>query len=256
MKKMTRVLTMAVVMSLTSAILTGCGCSNKVDNQIETSYITETQIVTDEQGNTEYIETAKVTESSLDDKSENEKFESKVNETESSNTKKSESSKSSNSDKKLSSKTTTSSGTANPTVSNNSSSSPKPNSTPNKNQSLAVNPHAGKTYHEAVYKTVKHPAEYKDVKVIDREAYTYEEPIYKEKWITVCNHCGADITNNFNEHLDMEMDKGYGGSYHDEPIKEQIGTETINVPEEYHWETKKVKDEWTEKVLVKEAGYY
>lgn len=259
MKKMTRVWTMAVVLSLTSAILTGCGCSNKVDNKNETSYVTETQIVTDEQGNTEYVETEKVTKASIDNKSENEKSESKINKTESSNTKKSESGKSSNSNKKLSSETNTSYGKVNSTVSDKSSSSAsnrETNGSAQKPANSVVDPHAGKTYHEAVYKTIKHPTEYKDIKVIDKEAYTYEEPIYEEKWITVCNHCGLDITNNLNEHLDMEMKKGYSGSYHDEPTKEQIGTKTVTVPEEYHYETKKVKDEWTETVLVKKAGWY
>ena len=36
----------------------------------------------------------------------------------------------------------------------------------------------------------------------------------------------------------------------------QSGTKTVEVPEQGHWETKIIKEAWTEKVLVKEAGYY
>ena len=36
----------------------------------------------------------------------------------------------------------------------------------------------------------------------------------------------------------------------------RVGTQTITVPEEGHWETKVIKEAWTEKVLVKEAGWY
>ena len=110
-----------------------------------------------------------------------------------------------------------------------------------------------KTWHEAVYKDVNHPAETKQVWVVDKEAYTYEEPVYEWKYRTICNWCGADITDDVRGH-------GYNypehGNYHSEKVQVQVGTKTITVPEEGHYETKVVKEAWTEKVLVKEAGYY
>ena len=36
----------------------------------------------------------------------------------------------------------------------------------------------------------------------------------------------------------------------------QVGTRTVEVPEQSHMETYIVKEAWTEKVLVKEAGWY
>ncbi len=110
-----------------------------------------------------------------------------------------------------------------------------------------------KTWHEAVYKDVNHPAETKQVWVVDQEAYTYEEPVYEWKYRTICNWCGADITDDVRGH-------GYNypehGNYHSEKVQVQVGTKTITVPEEGHYETRVVKEAWTEKVLVKEAGYY
>lgn len=170
---------------------------------------------------------------------------------------------------------------------NNNGSSSKPNSSTQTNkkpannnnqnnkkptsggQSSAADPHAGKTYHEAVYKTVNHPAETKvinhpaetkKVKVVDKEAYTYEEPVYEYKVRTICNRCGADITGNLDHIFDCDS------NYHAEKKKVQTGSKTVTVPEEYHYETKVVKEAWTEtvvvkeawteKVLVKEAGWY
>ena len=36
----------------------------------------------------------------------------------------------------------------------------------------------------------------------------------------------------------------------------QVGTRTVNVPEQSHMETVVVKEAWEEKVLVREAGWY
>ena len=38
------------------------------------------------------------------------------------------------------------------------------------------------------------------VKVVDKEAYTYEEPVYEKHDRTICKVCGADITDNCSEH--------------------------------------------------------
>lgn len=136
------------------------------------------------------------------------------------------------------------------------------NNKSNNNQSSAADPHAGKTYHEAVYKTVNHPAETKvvnhpaetkEVKVVDREAYTYEEPVYETQEIIICNVCGADITNNKVSHLKAHALNDEGGGHHVETRQIQTGTTTVTVPEEYHYETVVIKEAWSETVVVKEA---
>ena len=119
-----------------------------------------------------------------------------------------------------------------------------------------------KTYHEAEYKTVHHPAETKTEKVwvVDKEAYTYEKPIYEKHGRTLCNICNADITDKIDGHADYHDDRGEFErfSYRDEWVDVQVGTETVEVPEEGHYETKTtvVKEAWDEKVLVREAGWY
>ncbi len=115
-----------------------------------------------------------------------------------------------------------------------------------------------KVWHEAEYKTVHHPAETKKVWVVDQEGYTYEEPIYETHGVTICNDCGADITESSfrRQHLISEVKNGKTGSYRDEWREVQVGTKTITVEEKGHWETQVVKEAWDEQVLIKEAGYY
>lgn len=132
------------------------------------------------------------------------------------------------------------------------------NSNKNTNSNTNSNPHAGKTWHEAEYKTVNHPAETQKVWVVDQEAYTYEEPIYENQRRAICNTCGADITANLDDgtHGMNHIFNGENFSYSVKTVQVQTGTKTVTVPEEGHWETKVVKEAWTEKVLVKEAGWY
>ena len=155
------------------------------------------------------------------------------------------------------------SGNSSPTQSHSSSQTSAPNQsqsggqsssssqTSNKEPSVS-DPNEGKTWHNAVYKTINHPAETKEVKVVDQEAYSYDEPIYG--WRTFCNVCGADITENCQSHMKEHALAGEGGRYHDEYV--QIDSKTISVPEKSHTETVIVKEAWTEKRLVKEAGWY
>ena len=70
------------------------------------------------------------------------------------------------------------------------------------------------------------------VKVVDRKAYTYEEPIYEKHDRTICNRCGADITDNL-EHI-FECNS----NYHNEWRDIQVGTKTVTVPEKSHYEIK------------------
>lgn len=114
----------------------------------------------------------------------------------------------------------------------------------------------GKTYHEAVYKTVHHEAVTEQVWVVDEAAYSYEEPVYETHDRTICNTCGADITNDLVSHGKSHMLNDENFSYHNELVQIQTGTKKVNVPEQGHYETKTIKEAYDEKVLVKEAGWY
>ena len=174
-----------------------------------------------------------------------------------------------------------------------------------------------KTWHEAVYKDVYHPAETEQVWVVDQEASTTETPVYLKTVRDICNGCGLDITDNMDHVFDCL------GSWHTELIWCYYGTsewvvkngdvgntdmvlsedvdalgnhymvslgvlgaqkaneeaqEMMNnlyatgqykfsdgggvvykietTPEQGHYETVVVKEAWTEKVLVREAGWY
>ena len=279
---MKKTVAITVIATMLLAALSGCGC--KKESNSETSINEETvthvevvtEVVTDEQGNTYYTETTKyiadtgeqtttnaeqseedTTSPTAGDKKETSKTESKTKTTSNTN------SKSANS-KQASSNTNSNSGTPKSTStpktdsgntkqqSSNSntqkSETSKTSSQTSKQNSQTSDPHAGKTWHEAVYKTVNHPAETKKVKVVDQEAYSYEEPVYE--WRTFCNACGEDITYNLVQHCK----ENNHGRYHNDYV--QVGTKTVNVPEQSHYETVVVKEAWTEKVLVKEAGWY
>ena len=76
------------------------------------------------------------------------------------------------------------------------------------------------------------------VKVVDKEAYTYEEPVYEEQGRAICKACGEDITDNL-EHI-FECAKKHDGkaSYKVVTVNVQVGTKTVTVPEKFHYETK------------------
>ncbi len=76
------------------------------------------------------------------------------------------------------------------------------------------------------------------VKVVDKEAYTYEEPIYEKQGRAICNDCGADITDNLEHIFDEIENGGKYGSYKVVTVNVQVGTKTVTVPEKFHYETK------------------
>ena len=139
----------------------------------------------------------------------------------------------------------------------------------NQNSSTSSKPAAGsassgntsstttKKWHEAQYEYIQHPAETKQVWVVDQEAYTYEKPVYEEVERAICNNCEADITDCITAHMKEHALNGTGKyGYRGEWVEMQVGTETVTVPEKGHWETQVVKEAWTEKKLIREAGYY
>ena len=76
------------------------------------------------------------------------------------------------------------------------------------------------------------------VKVVDKEAYTYEEPIYEEQERAICKVCGEDITDNRIEHNKQHAFNGESVSYKYVTVTIQVGTKTVTVPEKSHYETK------------------
>lgn len=145
-----------------------------------------------------------------------------------------------------------SSGSNGSSKNNNSGSTGKSNGKSNNSSSSQADPHAGKTWHEAVYETINHPAVTENVWVVDQPATT--EPVYETHDVTICNTCGADITDCVSDHGYNHMINGENASYHNEWREIQVGTKTI--PEKGHWEKRIVKPAWTEKKLVREAGWY
>lgn len=257
------------------AMLTACGNKQPTataDEVIGTSVQTVTQVVTDSQGNTHIEEATKVVEvkqTQPAEKSEKAteaqaqnvaKTDSKQNNGGQSNGNSNQNNNNNNNGGNgHTSKSNSSSGSTNKPASNSgsnsssssssqskpssgsgssSSSSSKPEPTP---QPATQDPHEGKTWHEAEYKTEK-------VWVVDEEAYTWQRPIIESHRASICNTCGEEITGHTSEHMFAHMDKGENGSYRIETVDEIVGYETVEEPEVGHWETK------TE--LVREAGWY
>ena len=104
------------------------------------------------------------------------------------------------------------------------------------------------------YKTVTHPAETAQAKVIDKAAYYYEEPVYEMQYKHLCWGCDAIMNGLTSEekgahemahHLNGEI-SGY--RYVGRMV--QIDSKKIEVPEQTHFETVTTKNAWTELVFV------
>ena len=181
------------------------------------------------------------------------------------NTEKKEDTKSNTSSKKdNSSKTNTSDNDKKPASkpnnsSNNNQTPAKPSNSSSNNQKPASKPsESSKTettakkykyykHHDAV--TKYHPAV---TKKHDREwvvTGTHEEPVYKTKWVNVCNNCGMVMTDdNQEEHLTWELETNGAGAYHAEKRQIQVGTKTV---EDGHWKeayTEVITPAWTETI--------
>lgn len=83
---------------------------------------------------------------------------------------------------------------------------------------------------------------YEKVWVVDKAAYSYEEDVYEEKAVIICNDCGKDITNNKVTHLKEELKNGGSGGFHVDTQQIKTGTKTVTVPEEVHYEEIWVED--------------
>lgn len=105
---------------------------------------------------------------------------------------------------------------------------------------------------EAWTETINHPEEfhYEQIKVVDKEAWT--ETVYENQIRTICRDCGKDLTgwstdNMINHAAEHLLNGGYG-SWYEDTVSVPVGT--INHPEEFHYEDKKVvdKEAWTETI--------
>ncbi len=98
-------------------------------------------------------------------------------------------------------------------------------------------------------------AEYKDIQHEEKGHYetvtvseAWDEPIYNEYAVDICNQCGADITNNSLEHRKQHLANGEAGGWHTEWKQEIV--DTIHHPAKT--EKKWIVDEngWTETVTI------
>ena len=257
---------------------------------IGTSVQTVTQVVTDAQGNTHIEEETKVVEvkqTQPSEKSENETSADKNNNDKSNSNQSNNSNSSGNNNNQTNlnnnsgnaqssktnnssnsgqtSKSNGSSGSTNKPASNSgssgSSSQSKPSSGSGSSSSSKPAPatqpatkdqHEGKTWHEAIYEEVYHPAETTQEWV----PYYIDAPIYEYHEAAICNTCNKEIVGDAGEHMYEHMQKGENGSYRCETVKEIVGYEKVEVPELGHYETKVINEAYTEKRLVQEAGWY
>ena len=270
------------------AMLTACGNKQPTataDEVIGTSVQTVTQVVTDAQGNTHIEEATKVVEVKQTQPAEKSEKATEVNAQnaaktdnkqnnggQSNNNSNGNSNQTNNNNNNggngQTSKNNGSSGSTNKPASNSGSSGSSSQSKPSggssssssqskpssgsgssssskpapATQPATKDPHEGKTWHDAEYKTEK-------VWVVDEEGYTWQKPIVEGQWRTICNICGADITEDVTGH-DKTYHLPYGDdfSYSDKWIEQITGYETITVPEKGHYETKTT--------LVRAAGWY
>lgn len=167
-----------------------------------------------------------------------------------------------------SSKTNTSDNDKKPAKPSNSSSNNQKPAKPSGSSKAETTAKKYKYYkhHDAV--TKYHPAV---TKKHDREwivTGTHEEPVYKTRWVNICNNCGIELEDaNFRrEHLTWELKTNGAGAYHAEERQVQVGTKTV---EDGYWkeaytetispaydEEVSANDNWDKKVLVRKAGWY
>ena len=73
--------------------------------------------------------------------------------------------------------------------------------------------------------------------VVDQPAYDEQAPITEMREFSICNVCGADITNNTTSHTKAHALAGEGGGYHSEWRETVIGYQTVHHDAVTHTET-------------------
>lgn len=93
-----------------------------------------------------------------------------------------------------------------------------------------------------------HPAVTKKVWVVDKASYTYEEPIYETQYKEICNTCGDYLSDmSESESLEHVKNHAFNGENNSSTVKKvqvQVGTNTVTVPEEGHWENVIIESFW------------
>ena len=77
-----------------------------------------------------------------------------------------------------------------------------------------------------------HAPLYRQQWVVDKAAWTEEQPVYEQKAVDICNTCGADVTADAAQHF---YDTEHGG-HHGEYRQILVGTKTIYHEEQGHYE--------------------
>lgn len=110
---------------------------------------------------------------------------------------------------------------------NNTGSSSKPS---NNNSSNSNNSKPAEHTHNwvAQYKTVSVPEKGHNEQVLVQAAYDEQVPITEMREFSICNVCGADITNNTTSHTKAHALAGEGGGYHSEWREEVTGYKTVH----------------------------
>ena len=125
-----------------------------------------------------------------------------------------------------------------PSNSGNNSSSSKPSN----NGSSSNNSKPAEHTHNwvAQYKTVNVPEKGHNEQVLVKDAYDEQVPITEMREFSICNVCGADITNNTTSHTKAHALAGEGGGYHSEWREVVTGYNTVH--HEAVYETRYVVD--------------
>lgn len=135
------------------------------------------------------------------------------------------------------SKKDTTASTTNTSSNKNNTSSSKPSNSSNSSNSNSSKPAEHTHNWVALYKTVNVPEKGHNEQVLVQAAYDEQVPQYQDLERSICNQCGADITNNIDAHFKSSWDC-YG--YHMEFQQVLTGYKTVH--HEAVYETRYVVD--------------
>ena len=117
-----------------------------------------------------------------------------------------------------------------PSNSNSSSSNSGTSKPSNNSASNSSNSKPAEHTHNwvAQYKTVNVPEKGHNEQVLVQAAYDEQVPITEMREFSICNVCGADITNNTTSHTKAHALAGEGGGYHSEWREVVTGYNTVH----------------------------
>ena len=95
---------------------------------------------------------------------------------------------------------------------------------------------------------IEHPEEGHYEKVLVKDAWDEEVPIYEEQIRHICNNCGEDITGSENDHMFEHLSNGELAGWHEEVKNIQVGTETVHHEAVYEDKWIVDKEAWTETI--------